>query len=477
MKRKYTKKQRQIIKKYHNLGIILFAGVMLLGAFLGLLFFARPKTSEKEKRSLAKYPSFTMKTFLNGEYFSDVSTWYSDTYPFRDALVSADQKLKGLYGIESKTMMVGEEKQADEIPDINDNTEAVTETTTAATTEAATEDTEAGATTEATTEKVREVDPPDSKGMDEEIQNQIQQNLYVKGDAAYSVYYFGKENCTNYVAALNNVAAELKGQTTVYNILVPNNSGVMLSEDELSKLAGSDQEQAIDYYYSIESDDVKTVDTIKTLREHNDEYLYFRTDHHWTQLAAYYVYQNFCKVKGIEAHDLSYYDKKEFKNFLGTFYSTLGNSNMEANPDTVDAYVPKGTNDMTFWDTDGKEWNWNVIYDVDSWASSSKYMTFIGGDRPMEVIENPQIKDGSSCVVLKESYGNCFVPFLVDHYQTVYVLDYRYTTVNVLDFVKEKQADDLIIINNITIIGSTSDCLSSYRKVSKKRNQEKYEKT
>ena len=456
MKRKYTKKQRQVIKKYHNLGIILFAGVMLLGAFLGLLFFARPKTSEKEKRSLAKYPSFTMKTFLNGEYFSDVSTWYSDTYPFRDALVSADQKLKGLYGIESKTMMVGEEKQADEIPDINDNTEAVTETTTAATTEAATEDTEAGATTEATTEKVREVDPPDSKGMDEEIQNQIQQNLYVKGDAAYSVYYFGKENCTNYVAALNNVAAELKGQTTVYNILVPNNSGVMLSEDELSKLAGSDQEQAIDYYYSIESDNVKTVDTIKTLREHNDEYLYFRTDHHWTQLAAYYVYQNFCKVKGIEAHDLSYYDKKEFKNFLGTFYSTLGNSNMESNPDTVDAYVPKGTNDMTFWDTDGKEWNWNVIYDVDSWASSSKYMTFIGGDRPMEVIENPQIKDGSSCVVLKESYGNCFVPFLVDHYQTVYVLDYRYTTVNVLDFVKEKQADDLIIINNITIIGSTS---------------------
>ena len=456
MKKKYTKKQRQVIKKYHNLGIILFAGVMLLGAFLGLLFFARPKTSEKEKRSLAKYPSFTMKTFLNGEYFSDVSTWYSDTYPFRDALVSADQKLKGLYGIESKTMMVGEEKQADEIPDINDNTEAVTETTTAATTEAATGDTEAGATTEATTEKVREVDPPDSKGMDEEIQNQIQQNLYVKGDAAYSVYYFGKENCTNYVAALNNVAAELKGQTTVYNILVPNNSGVMLSEDELSKLAGSDQEQAIDYYYSIESDDVKTVDTIKTLREHNDEYLYFRTDHHWTQLAAYYVYQNFCKVKGIEAHDLTYYDKKEFKNFLGTFYSTLGNSNMEANPDTVDAYVPKGTNDMTFWDTDGKEWNWNVIYDVDSWASSSKYMTFIGGDRPMEVIENPQIKDGSSCVVLKESYGNCFVPFLVDHYQTVYVIDYRYTTVNVLDFVKEKQADDLIIINNITIIGSTS---------------------
>ena len=72
----------------------------------------------------------------------------------------------------------------------------------------------------------------------------------------------------------------------------------------------------------------------------------------------------------------------------------------------------------------------------------------------MSIIENPEIRDGSSCLVLKESYGNCFVPFLVDHYETVYVVDFRYANVNVVDYVKEKNIQDLIIMNNITIIGS-----------------------
>ena len=53
---------------------------------------------------------------------------------------------------------------------------------------------------------------------------------------------------------------------------------------------------------------------------------------------------------------------------------------------------------------------------------------------------------------MKESYGNAFIPFLVDHYSTIYILDYRYSNVNVIDFVKEKQADDLICINNISLI-------------------------
>lgn len=67
----------------------------------------------------------------------------------------------------------------------------------------------------------------------------------------------------------------------------------------------------------------------------------------------------------------------------------------------------------------------------------------------------PKIDDGSSCLVLKESYGNSFVPWLVDHYQTVYIADFRYTTQNVADFCKEHNVNDLIVINNIQIIGST----------------------
>lgn len=429
--------------KFRAFSVRIFAGLMLLGGVLGLLFFFRPSTSAVEKRELTKFPKLTLASFLDGSFFSDVSLWYSDTYPMRDALIAADQSLKSAYGITSSTMMVGGHQQGDEIP---------TETAKADIEEEPEEETAQEETPETEEEKTP-VSAPDSKDMEAEIQNQIQKGLYVKDGAAYSVYYYNQSAAETYTNALNQAAKELEGQADVYSILVPNNSGAMLSEKELNGLGGSDQIQAIAYYHSL-YDGVKPVETIETLREHNDEYLYFRTDHHWTQLGAYYVYQNFCEEKGIQAHDLSDFDTMTFSPFLGTFYTELKNQDMAENPDTVEAYVPMGTNDMTYWDTDGTEYQWNIIEDVSTWDKSSGYYCYIGGDKPLSIIENPEIDDGSSCLVLKESYGNCFVPFLVDHYETVYIVDFRYANVNVVDYVKENNIQDLIIMNNITIIGS-----------------------
>ena len=147
---------------------------------------------------------------------------------------------------------------------------------------------------------VEAVEPPDSKAMDEAFQKKLQDNLYVKNGTAYSMYYFVQDSATEYIDALNNAAAKLAGKTNVYDILVPNQSGVQLSDKELKKLGGSDQHQAIEYYYS-KMKGVKTVDIFDTLKEHKDEYIYFRTDHHWTADGAFYAYEDFCKVKGITA--------------------------------------------------------------------------------------------------------------------------------------------------------------------------------
>ena len=431
-KQKITKKQKETIFIYRALSVRIFAFIMLLGGIVGIMFFFRPDASEVEKRKLAEFPKPTLSSFLNGEYFYDLSLWYSDTYPMRDGLIAADQKIERLYGITPSTMLVGSRKISDDIPDIDEA--------------------QADSGNEQPQE-VEQISAPDSRAMESEIQKQIQQNLYVKDGAAYSLYYYDQTAADIYTSALSKAAGELEGKTNVYSILVPNNSGAMLSDRELEALGGADQEQAIDYYYSL-SEGVKTVDTIKTLREHNDEYLYFRTDHHWTQLAAYYVYQNFCEEKGIRPNELSDFQKMTFSPFLGTFYQELQNEDMAANPDFVDAYIPMATNDMTYWETDGSQVNWHVIQDVTGWNKNSLYSCFIGGDKPLVQINNPNLSDGSSCVVVKESYGNSFVPFLVDHYQTVYVIDFRYTKNNVMDFVQEHNVQDLIIINNISIIAS-----------------------
>lgn len=444
-KEKYTKEQKKIIRKFRSLAVKAFAAVMLLGCIIGFLFFFRPSTSQVEKRKLTEFPKFTVASFLDGSFFSQVSLWYSDTFPMRDTLIAADKKVKDLYGVESSTMMVGGHEQGDAIPTLGEKKEDKT---------AKKKDKEKE--TEDKTEKEENKEPvaaPDSQEMEAEIQNQIQQGLYVKDGAAYSVYYFNQNAAETYTDALNQAAEKLDGIANVYSLLVPNNSGAMLSEKELKGLGGSDQEQAISYYHSL-YDKVTPIKTIETLREHKDEYLYFRTDHHWTQLGAYYVYQNFCEEKGFKPHKLSEFEKMTFEPFLGTFYAELQNQDMAKNPDRVDAYVPMGTNDMTYWNTDGSKQEWHVIEDVSTWDKSSGYYCYIGGDKPLSIIENPEIQDGSSCIILKESYGNCFVPFLVDHYQTVYVVDFRYANVNLVDYVKEKKIQDVLIMNNITIIGS-----------------------
>ena len=437
-KQRITKKQKETIFIYRALSVRIFALIMLIGGIVGLMYFFRPEVSEAEKRTLTKFPTPTVSSLWDGQFFYDLSLWYSDTYPMRDSLIAADQKIKNAYGITASTMMVGTRQISDDIPDID---------------ETKNDKTKNDKTEDQKTQEVEQISAPDSRAMESEIQKQIQQSLYVKNGAAYSLYYYSQAAAETYTSALNKAAAELKGKTNVYSILVPNNSGVMLSEEELEALGGADQRQAIKYYYSL-TDGVKTVDTIDTLREHNDEYLYFRTDHHWTQLAAYYVYRNFCEQKGIESNELSDFQKMTFAPFLGTFYQELKNEDMAKNPDSVDAYIPMATNDMTYWEADGSKVNWHVVQDVSTWNENSLYSCFIGGDKPLVQINNPKLNDGSSCVVVKESYGNCFVPFLVDHYQTVYVIDFRYTQNNVMDFVKEHNVQDLIIMNNISIIAS-----------------------
>lgn len=438
-----------------HLSIGIVAAFMLLACVIGLIIPLRPSESAIEQRLLASFPTLSAGTIADGSYFSDLDSWYSDSYPGRENLLAINNQIKSLYGIKMNETMVGSDVAVDEIPDIVSVNEVIVPSRDKAALDKPYRK-PAETNRDHSEEEVKTVDLPTTTALEAEIASQIQQNLLVKNGAAYSRYYFNLSAVSNYIEALNNAADNLDGYADVYSILVPNQSGVMLSMDDMLGFGGSNQIEAIDYYYGMYNNKVKTVDTIKTLREHNDQYLYFKTDHHWTALGAYYVYRNFCKVKGIEPHDLSYYETITFDPFLGSFYSQLHNQEMYDNPDYVTAYIPHGTNELTYWTVNGGQVNWHVITDVSKWNRFSGYSCFVGGDKPLAIVENPEISDGSACLVIKESYGNCFIPFLVDHYQTVYIMDYRYTNENLISFIKNHNIQDLIMINNITIIGSNS---------------------
>ena len=97
-----------------------------------------------------------------------------------------------------------------------------------------------------------------------------------------------------------------------------------------------------------------------------------------------------------------------------------------------------------------------IIYDESTAPASLKYGAFITGDNAYSVINNPDVTDGSSCIVVKESFGNAFVPFLTDHYQTIYVLDYRYWKGSISQFAVDKGVQDVLFVNNLSAIRSTA---------------------
>ncbi|MBE6684258.1 MAG: hypothetical protein E7592_01230 [Ruminococcaceae bacterium] len=397
----------------------LFVAVMAIFAFIGLLFFLRPTVSETEKRELTKFPEFTLESFLSGEFTSQVSLWFADTYPLREGMISANSSLESLYGFNSEQIVMGGD--ADDIPDTPSDPSDV-------------------------------VFNPTDDGSGEKVSG-----LYVNADVAYQLYSFNEQNSKSYVALINNFATRVDGKAQVYDLIAPLHYQIALSVETAQKYGASDGEKAIDYMYSLLSDSVTSVDALSEMRAHNGEYLYFRTDHHWTARGAYYAFVAFCEAKGIEPTALESYESLRFDGFLGTLYSEANQpAAMKNNPDFVEAFVPMGTNEITVTERGGNVVKYQVVNkQTNSWypAAGAKYNCFIAGDNPLSEIHNPSISDGSSIVVVKESYGNAFIPFLVDSYEYVYVIDYRYWSSDLADFVIEGGIDDVLFLN---VVSNTS---------------------
>jgi hypothetical protein len=197
---------------------------------------------------------------------------------------------------------------------------------------------------------------------------------------------------------------------------------------------------------------VKTVSLYDTLMSHRKEYIYFRTDHHWTSKGAYYAYRQFCEAKGIQGHELSDYHQEGFGSFLGSFYLDTDH-NKSLRRDNVKAYFPVDHKKMTmtYHDQNGGKYKSSVIANGKKYSLQLKYCAFLAGDNPYTVIHNKKIKDGSGCVVVKESYGNAFVPYLADHYEKIYVIDYRYWKGSISSLAKQQKVQDVIFINNISM--------------------------
>ena len=274
----------------------------------------------------------------------------------------------------------------------------------------------------------------------------------MSGKEAFELYYFSEKGVRSYASLLNTVES-LYPNLEISTLIAPNSFGILLDPQIQEKLASSGMDQAISYTYSLMNPKIHSIDVFSSLMRHKTEYIYFRTDHHWTQLGAYYAYAEFCKERGLAAKSLESFTKAEYKDFYGTFYFYMNRPEaMKGNPDTVMAYTGE-VNDMRFTDASGKEFSGNLINDAEKMLPGNKYNCFMLGDHPYAEIHNENGE--KNLIVIKDSYGNAIIPFLAQNYKNIYVIDYRYYDKKLPELIEEKEINEILFVNNVMGVGES----------------------
>lgn len=269
-------------------------------------------------------------------------------------------------------------------------------------------------------------------------------------NSAFEICGYNDSSAANYAALVSKVADALKGKTKVYSLPIPTAFGIALPDDIQAIYPDyANQGQSIEKVLAKMSSNVIPVRIYHNLMSHRDEYIYFRTDHHWNGTGAYYAYEAFCETKGITPYTMAQRKEKQVGNFLGSLYDNSKKDQNLLPADTIYAYYPYSESaTMTYYDRNGNANPWNII------SNNVTYSLFAGADQPLAVFTNPEVTDGSVCVIVKESYGNALLPYLVDHYSTIYEVDYRYWKGDIAAYAQEVDADDLIFANNIMMIST-----------------------
>lgn len=205
------------------------------------------------------------------------------------------------------------------------------------------------------------------------------------------------------------------------------------------------------------------IDVTDTLLSHKEEKIYYATDHHWTTLGAYYGYKQWAEVLGVEA--FPYEVETVSTNFLGTLHSL---THLPVAEDTIEAYMPKALRgdiqpgDGEPANSQGMQVYYNLseeakdtIFEPKHLDTKNQYAYFLDDNQPFIRIETGATAaeaQGKTLFVLKDSYANCFIPFLTEHYETVYVMDLRYFNGKLLPFMEEYDAEgemDILVLYNV----------------------------
>ncbi len=204
------------------------------------------------------------------------------------------------------------------------------------------------------------------------------------------------------------------------------------------------------------TENLTPIDCLSFLSGHRDEYIYYRTDHHWTSLGAYYAYAAAARQLGYNAYGLNAFNiETASSSFRGTLFSKTLDSTVT--PDSID-YYHLASNEPTVKMTvfDGREQTeYDSLYVRDYLAVKDKYSSFTGSNSPLITIET-DVDNGKSLLLIKDSYAHSLVPFLSKHYSKITMVDMRYINVG-LDYFSINVNDYSQVLISYNVISFAGD--------------------
>ncbi len=229
-------------------------------------------------------------------------------------------------------------------------------------------------------------------------------------------------------------------------MLLPNK--ISIYEDKLpTNVQINNQKEEINSIYKQLHSNINKINTFDTLIKEKDNYnMYYKTDHHWTMYGAYFGYQEYCKINNLSYHQIKDYDVQTITDsFRGSSFSKV--TDYFSDYDKIDLLTyPNSQVYVEYADTQKIT---NTLYNFDYLKKKDKYSIFLDNNHSLIKITNNMITNDDSLLIIKDSFANTLVPFLVNHYKKIDIIDPRYYKRSITKYIEDNQIKNVLLVFNL----------------------------
>lgn len=415
------------------------------------LFFPRSAYSELEKRDLAEFPDISNFEKIKkdpGKFTAEVSSWFSDTEPYRDEFMTMSMKIRGAMKADFRS----EEEMVSFRP-----------AETAATAAYDSQEEISNQSKDSDNPAMSAEESPAASDEDEDINDGKAKLgssgtiIIGKGDKVRALMAFGgtPKGGGGYVDLLNTLANEFPN-CNVYAMVAP-----LATEYYLPEKAAKASNPQKPFIYGIRdrlSPKVKFVDIYDELLKHKNEDIYLRTDHHWAALGGYYAAKRLAETAGVPFKGLDAYEQHVIKNFVGSMYGYSKDISVKQAPEDFVYYTPSQVGYEAEFVAYTLNKDFKIVRESKPYKSAffkkfkdgngNAYLTFIGTDQAYVKVKT-STPGNRKLLIIKDSYGNAVPGNLFYSFNELHVIDFRYFTHNLKDYVAKNGITDIAVCFNV----------------------------